>query len=74
MQLQALIRASVGRPLHVMFPFVADIGEYEAAYKILMQELSREQRVGLGQWEGHALDDPLGRRQPPARRTRAPAR
>ena len=46
MQLQALIRASVGRPLHVMFPFVADIGEYEAAYKILMQELSREQRVG----------------------------
>jgi phosphotransferase system enzyme I (PtsP) len=46
MQLQALIRASVGRPLHVMFPFIADIGEYEAAYKILMQELSREQRVG----------------------------
>ena len=46
MQLQALIRASSGRPLHVMFPFVADIGEYEAAYKILMQELSREQRAG----------------------------
>ncbi|MFC3169846.1 phosphoenolpyruvate--protein phosphotransferase [Paracoccus fontiphilus] len=46
MQLQALIRASVGRPLHVMFPFVADISEYEAAYRILMQELSREQRLG----------------------------
>lgn len=46
MQLQALIRASVGRPLHVMFPFIADSTEYEAAYRILMQELSREQRVG----------------------------
>ncbi|MDP5307260.1 phosphoenolpyruvate--protein phosphotransferase [Paracoccus spongiarum] len=46
MQLQALIRASVGRPLHVMFPFIADIGEYEAAHRILMQELSREQRMG----------------------------
>lgn len=46
MQLQALIRASVGRPLHVMFPFIADISEYEAAYRILMQELSREQRMG----------------------------
>lgn len=46
MQLQALIRASVGRPLHVMFPFIADISEYEAAYRILMQEMSREQRLG----------------------------
>ncbi|MFN3276343.1 MAG: phosphoenolpyruvate--protein phosphotransferase [Paracoccus sp. (in: a-proteobacteria)] len=46
MQVQALIRASVGRPLHVMFPFVADITEYEAAYKILMQEMAREQRLG----------------------------
>ncbi|SET14506.1 phosphoenolpyruvate--protein phosphotransferase [Paracoccus homiensis] len=46
MQLQALIRASVGRPLHVMFPFIADISEYEDAYRILMQEMSREQRLG----------------------------
>ncbi|RJL19519.1 phosphoenolpyruvate--protein phosphotransferase [Paracoccus siganidrum] len=46
MQLQALIRASAGRPLHVMFPFVADIGEYEEAYRVLMQELSREQKLG----------------------------
>ncbi|MBK4215169.1 phosphoenolpyruvate--protein phosphotransferase [Paracoccus caeni] len=46
MQVQALIRASVGRPLHVMFPFIADITEYEEAYRILMQELSREQRLG----------------------------
>ncbi|MBC9247296.1 phosphoenolpyruvate--protein phosphotransferase [Paracoccus sp. 11-3] len=46
MQLQALIRAAVGRPLHVMFPFVADITEYDAAYRILMQEVAREQRLG----------------------------
>ncbi|MCQ0970702.1 phosphoenolpyruvate--protein phosphotransferase [Paracoccus sp. TK19116] len=46
MQLQALIRAAVGRPLHVMFPFIADMGEYEDAYRILMQELSREQKLG----------------------------
>ena len=46
MQLQALIRAAAGRPLHVMFPFIADISEYEDAYRILMQEMSREQRVG----------------------------
>ena len=46
MQLQALIRAAVGRPLHVMFPFIADMSEYEDAYRILMQQLSREQRLG----------------------------
>ncbi|MDO5648046.1 phosphoenolpyruvate--protein phosphotransferase [Paracoccus sp. (in: a-proteobacteria)] len=46
MQLQALIRAAAGRPLHVMFPFIASIGEYEAAYRELMQELAREQRLG----------------------------
>lgn len=46
MQIQALIRAATGRPLHVMFPFVTDISEYEAAYRILMHELAREQRLG----------------------------
>nr|WP_111301659.1 phosphoenolpyruvate--protein phosphotransferase [Paracoccus saliphilus] len=46
MQLQALIRASVGRPLHVMFPFIADITEYEAAYRMLMEEVAREKRLG----------------------------
>ena len=46
MQLQALIRAASGRPLHVMFPFIADISEYEEAHRILMRELAREQRLG----------------------------
>ncbi|MBA4489914.1 phosphoenolpyruvate--protein phosphotransferase [Paracoccus sp. S1E-3] len=48
MQLQALIRAAVGRPLHVMFPFVAEPGEFEAAQKMLMEEIAREQRLGRG--------------------------
>ena len=46
MQLQALIRASVGRSLHVMFPFVAEPSEFEAAQKMLMEEIAREQRLG----------------------------
>ncbi|WP_294929241.1 phosphoenolpyruvate--protein phosphotransferase [uncultured Paracoccus sp.] len=46
MQLQALIRASVGRPLRVMFPFVAEMAEFEAAQRLLMEAVSREQRLG----------------------------
>ena len=53
MQLQALIRASVGRPLHVMFPFVAEMSEFEAAHRILMETVAREQRLG------HALPTDL---------------
>ena len=48
MQLQALIRAAVGRPLHVMFPFIAEPSEFEAAQKMLMEEIAREQRLGRG--------------------------
>ncbi len=46
MQLQALIRAAVGRPLYVMFPFIAEPGEFEAAHKMLMEVFAREQRLG----------------------------
>ncbi len=46
MQLQALIRAAVGRPLYVMFPFIAEMGEFEAAYKMLMEQMAREQALG----------------------------
>ncbi|AGT09997.1 phosphoenolpyruvate--protein phosphotransferase [Paracoccus aminophilus] len=48
MQLQALIRAAVGRPLYVMFPFVAEMSEFEDAYRILMESVAREQRLGHG--------------------------
>jgi len=46
MQLQALIRAAVGRPLYVMFPFITEMHEFEEAHKLLMEQLAREQRLG----------------------------
>ncbi|SDE70952.1 phosphotransferase system, enzyme I, PtsP [Paracoccus isoporae] len=46
MQLQSLIRAAAGRPLHVMFPFVAEPSEFREAQKMLMEELAREQQFG----------------------------
>ncbi|MBC56113.1 MAG: phosphoenolpyruvate--protein phosphotransferase [Confluentimicrobium sp.] len=46
MQLQALIRAANGRPLTVMFPFVAQFEEFTAARDHLMRELDREEKLG----------------------------
>lgn len=46
MQLQALVRAAVGRPLYVMFPFIAEMSEFEAAQRALMETVGREQRLG----------------------------
>jgi phosphotransferase system enzyme I (PtsP) len=45
-QLRALIRASSGRSLRVMFPMVADVAEFEAAREILQLELDRQQKSG----------------------------
>jgi phosphotransferase system enzyme I (PtsP) len=42
MQLQALIRAAAGRPLSVMFPFIAQLEEFTAARDHLLRELDRE--------------------------------
>jgi phosphotransferase system enzyme I (PtsP) len=46
MQCQALIRAAAGRPLHVMFPFIAQLDEFRAARDILLREIERERRLG----------------------------
>lgn len=46
MQLQALIRASVGRPLSVMFPFVSEFSEFQTARQHLLDEIERESRLG----------------------------
>ncbi|TQD36097.1 phosphoenolpyruvate--protein phosphotransferase [Rhodobacter capsulatus] len=46
MQLQALIRASEGRPLSVMFPFVATPDEFNAAKATLLREIDREATLG----------------------------
>ena len=46
MQLQALIRAADGRPLTVMFPFIAQFDEYREARQHLIDELDRERALG----------------------------
>ncbi len=46
MQLQALIRAANGRPLTVMFPFIAQFEEFTAARDHLLRELDREAALG----------------------------
>ena len=51
MQLQALIRAANGRPLTVMFPFVAQMEEYTEARRLMDKTLAGEARLG------HALPE-----------------
>ncbi|WP_425501553.1 phosphoenolpyruvate--protein phosphotransferase [Roseobacter ponti] len=46
MQLQALIRAAEGRPLTVMFPFVAQFEEYREARRLMEKTLQAEERLG----------------------------
>lgn len=46
MQLQALIRAANGRPLSVMFPFVAQLEEYRAARAEFDKAMERERILG----------------------------
>ena len=46
MQLQALIRAANGRPLSVMFPFVAQLDEFTTARDHFLRELDREASLG----------------------------
>ncbi len=53
MQLQALIRAAAGRPLTVMFPFVAQREEFTAARAEMDKALERERILG------HPLPDSI---------------
>ena len=46
MQLQALIRGAAGRPLWVMFPFIAQFDEFRHARQQLLDEMDREKRLG----------------------------
>ena len=45
-QLRALIAAAAGRPLHLMFPMVAEVAELDAAKRLLDMELERAARRG----------------------------
>ena len=53
MQLQALLRAANGRPLRVMFPFVAQMEEFLEARAHILNEVHREKSLG------HALPESL---------------
>jgi phosphotransferase system enzyme I (PtsP) len=46
MQLQALLRAADGRPLIVMFPFIAQLEEFLAARAHVFREVHRERSLG----------------------------
>lgn len=46
MQLQALIRGANGRPLTVMFPFIAQLEEFTRARDALLREIDREAALG----------------------------
>ena len=46
MQLQALIRGAAGRPLTVMFPFIAQFEEFKAVREQLLRVRDREARQG----------------------------
>jgi phosphotransferase system enzyme I (PtsP) len=46
MQLQALVRAANGRPLSVMFPFIAQLDEYSRARDEMDKVIAREGRLG----------------------------
>jgi len=46
MQLQALLRAAAGRPLTVMFPFVAQFEEYTQASALMDKAIERERSLG----------------------------
>lgn len=46
MQHQALIRAANGRPLTVMFPFIAQFDEFRTARQHFLDEIERERKLG----------------------------
>ena len=45
-QLRALLRASAGQTLHVMFPMVAELAELDAAKRLLRMEIARAESRG----------------------------
>lgn len=46
-QLRALIRAGAGENLSVMFPFIAEVAEFDAMKALLMKELARAREEGI---------------------------
>ncbi len=53
MQIQAFIRAANGRPLHIMFPFIAQFDEFREARSRLLTQIENERE------KGHAVPSEL---------------
>ena len=45
-QVRALLKAAAGRTLHVMFPMIAEVAEFDAARAIIDKEVARLGRMG----------------------------
>ena len=46
MQIRALLKATTGKSLSVMFPMIADVSEFKAARALLDREIARQDRIG----------------------------
>lgn len=46
-QFRALIRAAAGENLHVMFPFIAEVAEFDATRALLQKEIQRAKDEGI---------------------------
>jgi phosphotransferase system, enzyme I, PtsP len=46
MQLQALLRGSKGRPMRIMFPFIAQFDEFREARTRLLEQVEKEKALG----------------------------
>lgn len=46
-QLRALVRASAGEKLSVMFPFISEVAEFDAMKALLLKELARARDEGI---------------------------
>jgi phosphotransferase system enzyme I (PtsP) len=47
MQFRALLTAAAGRTLHLMFPMIAEVSEFDAAYALLKRDVERQKHLGL---------------------------
>ncbi len=45
MQIQALLRGSKGRPIRILFPFIAELNEFKLARSIVLDEVKNEVRL-----------------------------
>ncbi|MEQ9638456.1 MAG: phosphoenolpyruvate--protein phosphotransferase [Alphaproteobacteria bacterium] len=47
MQFRALLNATAGRTLNLMFPMIAEVAEFDAARELLDRDIARQRRAGL---------------------------